>query len=62
MKWFDVEKNLPQVNFTQLLFLECGSVSTGYLSRRRPEIIWEIHDERVRKSKVTHWMPVPEDP
>ncbi len=41
-----------------LLRLENGSHSTGHLYRRRPEVIWTIHDPENQDQKVTHWMNI----
>lgn len=61
-KWISVTESLPQVNYTKLLFLSRGGISTGYLSKRRPYVKWTIHDQEEEDYEVTHWMNLPDDP
>ncbi len=61
-KWISVYDSLPQVNREQLLFLSSGAISTGYLSKRRPNVEWFIHNQEESQFEVTRWMKLPEPP
>lgn len=60
--WISVKEHVPNVNFTVILCLSDGSVSTGYLSRRRPEKIWYIHDPECQNQSVLWWAYIPQTP
>jgi hypothetical protein len=45
-----------------ILCLSDGTISTGYLAKRRPNIEWEIHDPESFHLIVKYWMPLPDAP
>lgn len=62
MKWISAEKELPKVNYDVILYLSSGAISTGYLSSRRPQVFWAIHNEEECEASVIYWMPLPKEP
>lgn len=61
-RWINPSDGLPKVNHDVLLCLLSGAISTGYLSKRRPEKIWVIHNQEEKDSTVWLWMPLPNSP
>lgn len=61
LKWRYSKNTLPKVNHTLLLALkdknnfETFYYSTGSLSKRKEEIIWDIHDEELNTLEVYYW-------
>lgn len=61
-RWINVDDSLPNINHPILLCMKSGLVSTGVLSKRRPDLLWEIYDpDTSDDDSVIGWaeLPVP---